>query len=243
MIGAFSKQVGIVRDQISSGKWEDDPDDSRRLAWLRNFDVLRTKAQNSKDVIRTAVNLSATTELRAVAIWVLGRLEIRSAMTPLLRLLRQPDDTISFRAAEALCEIADCRIVPSVINVLKCGSFWRSREGAAWILHKVKGLGAGAALAVAALTDREPAVRTAAVHGLITYPQKRSLVTIARALEDSSPRVRRMAVFAVDCLASQAGIEVTIPALKRLAGNAEDIDLREEAIETIRSLSHPQARG
>jgi hypothetical protein len=59
---------------------------------------------------------------------------------------------------------------------------------------------------------------------------------IAQALEDPSPRVRKMAVFAVDCLASRPGIQVTLPALKRLAQSAGDGNLRDEARMTIKAL-------
>ena len=116
-------------------------------------------------------------------------------------------------------------------------SSWRSREGAAWILHKVKGTGASAALAKAALGDVVPAVRISALHGLITYPNQRTFMTIARGLEDPAPRVRGMAVFAVDCLASRPGIEVVVPALKRLVRNEANELLRGEARETLRSLT------
>jgi HEAT repeat protein len=135
--------------------------------------------------------------------------------------------------------VSQCNTVPKLLEILSKAPSWRSREGAAWILHRVEGRGASAALAQAALGDAVPAVRISAVHGLITYPNRRTFKTILQALEDPAPRVRGMAVFAVGCLSSQPGIEIVLPALRRLARNESDALLRHEASQALRSLTRP----
>lgn len=228
--------MGEVRDQATKSTWEGDSRGTRRRKWLAGFDELCSRAANSRGLIKIALDPTASMDLRTVAIWLLGKLQAKTAISPLMRLLKDSDDTISFEAAGALCEMSDRRMVPKLIKILLRAPLWRSREGTAWVLHKVTGPDAASALAKAALHDPEPAVRTAAVHGLITYPKKRTFATIAQALEDPSPRVRRMAVFAVDCLASRRGIEVTLPALKRIVGSTDDGNLRDEARMTIKAL-------
>jgi HEAT repeat protein len=204
---------------------------------LADFERLSMVATNSSGVIQAALDPATHKRIRAVAIEALGTLQSRRAVATLLKLLQHGDDSISFQAAGVLCKAAQRDTVPKLVEILSSAPAWRSREGSAWILHKVKGEGASAALAKAAVRDAVPAVRSSAVHGLITYPNKRSFKAIAEALEDPAPKVRGMAVFAVDCLCSHPGIETVLPALRRLGRSESNPRLRDEARETNRSLT------
>jgi len=228
-----------LRDWASRTEWVDDPRDIRRRRWLSDFERLSLVATNSRGLINVARDSGADKRVRAIAIEALGTLQSKSDIATLLKLLQHGDDTTSFQAAGALCKASQRNTVPKLLEILSKATSWRSREGAAWILHKVKGRGASAALAKAALRDALPAVRISAVHGLITYPNRRTFKTLFEALEDPAPRVRGMAVFAVDCLSSQPGIEIVLPALRRLARHEPNALLRDEARQSLRSLTRP----
>lgn len=240
MARSFRSRMNELRDWASRTEWVDDPRDIRRRRWLSDFERLSLVATNSRGLIKVARDSAADKRVRAIAIEALGTLQSKSAVATLLKLLQHADDTTSFQAAGALCKASQCNTVPNLLEILSKASSWRSREGAAWILHKVKGRGASAALAKAALGDAVPAVRISAVHGLITYPNRRTFKTLFEALEDAAPRVRGMAVFAVDCLSSQPGIEIVLPALRRLARHEPNALLRDEARQSLRSLTRPR---
>jgi len=240
MAKSFRLRMNELRDRVSRAEWLEDPFDIRRRRWLADFERLSLVATTSRDMVQVALGPATHKRVRAVAIEALGTLQSRSAVTTLLKLLQHSDDDISFQAGGALCEASQRDTVPKLVEILSDAPFWRSREGAAWILHKVKGKGASAALAKAALRDAVPAVRISAIHGLITYPNKRTFMTIAKALEDPAPRVRGMAVFAVDCLCSRPGIEIVLPALRRLGRCESNARLRDEARQTMRSLTRSE---
>jgi HEAT repeat protein len=237
MAKSFRSRMNQLRDRASRTEWVEDPRDIRRRRWLADFERLLLVATNSRGLIKVARDPGVDKRVRSIAIEALGTLQSKSAVRTLLKLLQHADDTTSFQAAGALCEASQCNTVPKLLEILSKAPSWRSREGASWILHRVKGRGASAALAKAALGDAVPAVRISAVHGLITYPNRRTFKTLFEALEDPAPRVRGMAVFAVDCLSLQPGIEIVLPALRRLASHESNALLRDEARQTLRSLT------
>jgi hypothetical protein len=127
----FRKRMGEVRDHATKSTWEGDSRGTRRRRWLADFDDVYAQATKSRDLIRIALDPVASMDLRTVAMWLLGKLQAKTAISPLLRLLKDSDDTISFQAAGALCEISERRMVPMLIEILLGGPLWRSREGAA----------------------------------------------------------------------------------------------------------------
>src|SRR5262245_30068130 len=138
----FRTRMDELRDQNTKAEWDEAWTDIERHRWLANFERLYSVATNSRDLIKIALDATSHKGTRTVAIWVLGRVRSRSAVAALLRLLQQPDDAISFQAAGALCETSERWIVPKLVRILLDAPLWRSREGAAWILHRVRGHGA-----------------------------------------------------------------------------------------------------
>src|SRR5258708_21715542 len=209
---SFRNRAQAIRQLIAEGLQKGGSTKSRR-EWLYEFEQLLAHARDEGDVIAVALDGNCENKQRAVATWALGRLKVRIAIRPLLRLLNQSDATLSFYATDALCEIATVAVVPKVLRILKDSIYPESRSGAAWILHKITSSRAGLVLRSAALHDPAPSVRSAAIHALISYPSKGTYVVLAKGLLDPADRGRSIATFAVGCLANRRGIEVAGPDL------------------------------
>src|ERR1700752_4133809 len=115
MATSFRTRMDELRDQNTKAEWDEAWTDNERRRWLANFKRLYLVATNPRDLIKIALDVTSHKGTRRVAIWVLGRVRSRSAVSALLKLLQQPDDTISFQAAGALCETSDRRIVPKLV--------------------------------------------------------------------------------------------------------------------------------
>jgi HEAT repeat protein len=236
---SFRARIAAIRDWLGSDYHERDAA-SRR--WDAEFERLVAEVAGVRDIIAIARDKTRSNIQRAVAAWLLGRLEARTAEKTLLSLLCEKIPMVSFKASEALCTVGTSAAVPRLVRIIASSPFSESRAGACWVLHKVVNTTAAPALRIAAIEDRAAAVREAAVHGLISYPSRATYSTLAKALHDESPRVRSVAVFAVSCLSEKAGMEVAIPALTKLirgtpatADSGPIVRRARDAVSTIRS--------
>ena len=96
----FPKRLDARRDSVAHAQRYSTSPLSRD--WVKMFDQVSSLVHHSRDLISVAIDEGRPKQHRTFAIWVLGKLGVRVAVRPLLKLLQQPDPEVSFRASEAL---------------------------------------------------------------------------------------------------------------------------------------------
>jgi HEAT repeat protein len=178
--------------------------------------LISTGVKGVADLIGVGLDENRDGRERAMAVWALGELQARAATVPLLRLLDQPDRKLSYHAAASLIGIGNQTIVPILCRFAVDSPHWPCRAGAVWILRELVDRTARPVLIQALLKDSNPTVRKEAAVSLVSYPGKRTYMALAEALSDPVPTVRDASVFAVGCLSSKSGVEVTQGGLRKL---------------------------
>ncbi|MQL51610.1 hypothetical protein GFC01_04905 [Desulfofundulus thermobenzoicus] len=117
--------------------------------------------------------------IRRRSAWLLGKLQVKAAVFPLLQCLQDNDDDpyILADTARALGEIGDARATAQLVSLLH-GSFLPARLAAAEALGKLGGDQAREAL-TSALADRNQVVRQAAGEALHELDFRKSILEAA----------------------------------------------------------------
>ena len=115
MAKSFRLRMEELRDRVAAAEWYEDPRGIRRGQWLADFERLLLAARNATEVSKVALDPAVPKRVRTVAMEALGALRTKSTVTTLLKLLQDADDTISFRAASALCDAGQRETVPKLV--------------------------------------------------------------------------------------------------------------------------------
>jgi HEAT repeat protein len=205
MPGQFSHKISAVRRTAAEAGWSEDLDQ-----------LLSTGIQGVPDLIEACLDEKRSSQQRVTAVRTLGEVRARTATAALLKLVDRPDQELSYHAAAALIGVRERRILPTLCRLAVDSPNWPCRAGAVWIMREMTDTSARRVLVRAVLQDPNSTVRREAAISLISYPGRQTFMALAKALSDPEPGVRDVSVFAVGCLCSRSGIEVTVDALRKL---------------------------
>ena len=145
---------------------------------------------------------SRNASVRRNAAWAIGELtnmlpgERSPAVPQLITMLGDSDEWVRMAAARALGEVRDSRALSKLVATLSDDN-WRVRELVVWALSEMKDERAVTALCNVLLSDVRVEVRRGAAEALGEIRSSEALPSLKQALNDSEPRVKAKASWAI----------------------------------------------
>jgi HEAT repeat protein len=210
---AAARALGAIGDRTALGPLLDtaaDRDEAVRLAVIEGLGNLHQAP--AVVVLAKTLQRDSSVAVREAAAASLGRLGCRAVVEPLVEALSDPQVRVRQASAKALAATSEL-----LVAGLR-GELGRSKTRDAL---------------AAALADKDPAVRAAAVEGLGALRDQRAVGKLTPLLSD--PDLRLAAIRALGRIGGDEALEP----LQQLAGQTQDDGVRRAATEAIGSMQKP----